>query len=58
MLIYVINKQSYGWTFVYSVPWWRVLSAVPLVVIAAPAAALPAVRLALRTNPAEVLRGR
>ena len=58
MLIYVINKQAYGWTFVYSVPWWQVLSAVPLVTVAAPAAALPAVRLALRTNPAEVLRGR
>ncbi len=58
MLIYVVNKQSYGWTFVYSVPWWRVLSAIPLVLVAAPAAALPAVRLALRTNPAEVLRGR
>jgi len=58
MLIYVINKQSYGWTFAYTVPWLRVLSAVPLVAIAAPAAALPAVRLALRTNPAEVLRGR
>ncbi|MDX2417909.1 MAG: FtsX-like permease family protein [Xanthomonadales bacterium] len=58
MLIFVINKQSYGWTFVYSVPWWRVLSVVPLVVIAAPAAALPAVRLALRTNLSESLRGR
>lgn len=58
MLIFVINKQSYGWTFVYSVPWLRVLSAVPLVAIAAPAVALPAVRLALRTNPSESLRGR
>jgi putative ABC transport system permease protein len=56
ILIYVINLQSFGWTFLYRVDWNALLTAVPLILAAALAAALPAVRLVVRSSPALVLR--
>ena len=57
LLIYVVNRQSFGWTFLYRVDWSALLSALPLIFAAALVAALPAVRLALSSSPAMLLRG-
>lgn len=57
LLIFVVNLQSFGWTFLYRVDWRSLLAAVPLIFAAALLAALPAVRLALSASPAQLLRG-
>ena len=57
LLIFVVNRQSFGWTFIYRVDWHALLPALPLISVAALLAALPAVRLALRGSPAMLLRG-
>lgn len=57
LLIFVVNRQSFGWTFLYRVDWPTLLTALPLIFAAALLAALPAVRLALSTSPATLLRG-
>ena len=57
LLIFVVNRQSFGWTFLYRVDWSSLLTALPLISAAALLAALPAVRLALSTSPATLLRG-
>jgi putative ABC transport system permease protein len=54
----VINRQSFGWTFITRIDWHALASAVPLVLLTALLAALPAVRLVLRSSPALVLRER
>ncbi len=54
----VINRQSFGWTFVPHLDWSALLMSVPCVLITALLAALPAIRLALRGSPALVLRER
>lgn len=56
LLIYVINRQSFGWTFIYAVEWGTVLTSIPLVLGAALLAALPAMKVAFREPPATVLR--
>jgi len=56
ILIYVINRQSFGWTFLYRVDWGQLLAALPLIMIAALLSALPAARLALRASPAQCLK--
>jgi len=56
LLIYVVNLQSFGWTFFYRVDWQSLATALPLIFAAALAAALPAVRLALAASPAVLLR--
>lgn len=57
LLIFVVNRQSFGWTFLYRVDWSSLLTALPLIFGAALLAALPAVKLALSTSPASLLRG-
>lgn len=57
LLIFVVNRQSFGWTFLYRVDWSSLLSALPLIFAAALLAALPAVRLAMSGSPAMLLRG-
>lgn len=57
LLIFVVNLQSFGWTFLYRVDWPALLLALPLIFAAALLSALPAVRLALRGSPAVLLRG-
>ncbi len=56
LLVYVINRQSFGWTFLYGVDWAALAVSLPLIVAAALAAAMPAMRLAVRTSPAALLR--
>lgn len=57
LLIFVVNLQSFGWTFLYRIDWLSLLTALPLIFISALLAALPAVKLALSTSPAMLLRG-
>jgi putative ABC transport system permease protein len=54
----VINRQSFGWTFIAGVDWLALAASAPFVLLTALLAALPAVRLALRSPPALVMRGR
>jgi putative ABC transport system permease protein len=58
LLVYVINRQSFGWTFLYGVDWWSLGMSLPLIIITALAAALPAVRMVFRQSPATLLRER
>jgi putative ABC transport system permease protein len=56
LLIFVINLQSFGWTFLYRVDWKALWLSLPLILATALLAALPAVRSALRSSPALVLK--
>jgi putative ABC transport system permease protein len=58
LLVYVINRQSFGWTFLYGVDWWALCLSLPLIVITALAAALPAIRMVFIEPPAALLRER
>ena len=58
LLVYVINRQSFGWTFLYTVDWATLALSFPLIVLTALVAALPAVRTAFREAPATLLRER
>ncbi len=56
LLIFVINRQSFGWTFIYSVDWKALAASLPLVCATALLAALPAAQLVFRQPPAAALR--
>jgi putative ABC transport system permease protein len=56
LLVYVINLQSFGWTFLYSVDWQALTMSLPLIIITALAAAIPAIRMVFREPPATLLR--
>jgi putative ABC transport system permease protein len=58
LLIYVINRQSFGWTFIYKVDWTALGFSLPLIVATALAAAVPALRQVFRRPPATLLRER
>ena len=58
LLVYVINRQSFGWTFIYAVDWGSLVLSIPLVVLTALAAALPAVKMVFQRPPATLLRER
>ncbi len=58
LLVTTVNRQSFGWTFLYSVNWPALVTAIPLILLAALAAALPATRLILRLDPALALKER
>jgi putative ABC transport system permease protein len=58
LLVYVINRQSFGWTFLYGVDWGALGMSLPLIILTALAAALPAVRMVFREPPAALLRER
>ncbi len=58
LLIFVINKQSFGWTFIYSVNWVELAASFPLVCVTALLAAIPAAQLITRQQPALALRGK
>ena len=58
LLVYVVNRQSFGWTFLYGVDWRSLGFSIPLIVITALAAALPAVKMVFRKSPATLLRER
>ena len=58
LLIYVVNVQSFGWSFLYSVDWQALLMSLPLIIATALMAALPAIRLIFKEPPATLLRER
>jgi putative ABC transport system permease protein len=58
LLVYVINRQSFGWPFLYGVDWGSLGLSIPLIIITALAAALPAVKMVFRQPPATLLRER
>jgi putative ABC transport system permease protein len=58
LLVYVINRQSFGWTFLYVVDWGALAFSLPLIILTALAAAVPSVRMAFRSSPAALLRER
>jgi putative ABC transport system permease protein len=58
LLIYVINRQSFGWTFLYGVDWSALIMSLPLIILTALAAALPAIRVVFREPPATLLKER
>lgn len=57
LLIFVVNLQSFGWTFLYRVDWHGLVVALPLIFFSSLLAALPAVRQAQQSSPAVLLRG-
>jgi putative ABC transport system permease protein len=57
LLIFVINKQSFGWTFLYKVPPWTGVISFVLIIVAAILAAIPPANTASRVNLAELLKG-
>jgi len=58
LLVHVINRQSFGWTFMFGVDWATLGMSLPLIILTALAAALPAIRLVFREPPATLLRAR
>ena len=58
LLVFVINRQSFGWTFLYGVDLKALVFSLPLIVLTALLAALPAIRLVFREPPAVLLRER
>ena len=56
ILVFVINRQSFGWTFLYKIDWSQLLASLPVIMIAALLAALPAARLVVRSSPAQALK--
>ncbi|MGB5985296.1 MAG: ABC transporter permease, partial [Desulfobacterales bacterium] len=56
ILIFVINRQSFGWTFLYGVEWRALALSLPLILVTALGAALPAVGAAFKQPPAMLLR--
>ena len=56
LLIFVINRQSFGWTFLYRVDWPSLAVSLPLILAAALLTSLPAVRLVFSEPPATLLR--
>jgi len=58
LLVFVINRQSFGWTFLYGVDWGALAFSLPLIVVTALMAALPAMRVVYRSPPATLLRER
>ena len=56
LLVYVINRQSFGWTFLYEVDWGALSLSLPLIIFTALVAAIPAIRMVFRKPPATLLR--
>jgi len=56
LLIYVINPQSFGWTFLYRVDWFALVVSLPIILGTALFAAIPAARGVIRLSPAGVLK--
>jgi len=56
LLIYVVNRQSFGWTIQFHLPWVLLAGAVMLVWMVTVLAGLYPARVASRMNPIEVIR--
>lgn len=57
LLIFVVNKQSFGWTFLYEVPPWTGFISFVLILLTAVLAAIPPANAASRISLAELLKG-
>jgi putative ABC transport system permease protein len=55
-LIFVVNKQSFGWTFLFQIPPWTIGASFVLILLAAVSASVPPARGAARVNLAELLK--
>jgi putative ABC transport system permease protein len=58
LLVFVINYQSFGWTFHYAVNWPVLFLSLPLIVMTAIFSSFPAMRVIFRMSPADILRVR
>lgn len=58
LLVFVINYQSFGWTFRYAVNWPILLMSLPLIVLTAIFSSFPAMRVVFGMSPAVILRER
>lgn len=58
LLVYVINRQSFGWTFVYGADWFTITLSLPLILATSLVAAIPAAQNLLRRSPAQLLKER
>ncbi len=58
LLVFVINKQSFGWTFFYGMDLKTLAISYPLIILTAVAAAVPAVKMVFSQPPATLLRER
>lgn len=56
LLIFVINRQSFGWTFDYSIDWKTLILSMPLILGVSLVAAVLAAQMVFRGSAAEVLR--
>ncbi len=56
LLIYVINRQSFGWTIQFSIPWRSLVESWLIVVVTSLGAGLIPARKAARMNAVESLR--
>ncbi len=56
LLIFVVNKQSFGWTFSHSIDWLTLIISYPMIILAALCASIPAIKLVFRQPPATLLR--
>ncbi len=56
LLIYVINKQSFGWTIQFSIPLWSLVESWLLVMVTSLGGGLIPAHKAARMNPVESLR--
>jgi putative ABC transport system permease protein len=56
LLIYVINPESFGWTFLYRVDWFALAVSLPVILATALLAAVPATQSVMRLSPAGVLK--
>jgi putative ABC transport system permease protein len=56
LLIYVINKQSFGWTIQFSIPFLSLIQFWAMVMVVSIMAGLIPARRAAKTNPVESLR--
>jgi len=56
LLVFVINYQSFGWTFIYRIDWAALFVSLPLIIGTALVASLPAARMVFRQSPATILR--
>jgi putative ABC transport system permease protein len=56
LLIHVINKQSFGWTIQFSIPFWSLMGFFALVMVASVLAGFIPARRAAKMNAVESLR--
>ena len=58
LLIFVVNKQSFGWTFLHTMDLQTLAFSYPLIILTALASAIPAIRMVFAQPPANLLRER